>query len=95
MTQTMPKVLISDRLSSHAVDVFRERGIEVDVMVGMTTDELIEKISKYHGLGNNCSSRGPRASSYAKTPLRKMSHINHFPQILRLSYEGIVPTMKN
>tara|TARA_B100001123_G_scaffold445184_1_gene596077 strand:+ start:890 stop:2479 length:1590 start_codon:yes stop_codon:yes gene_type:complete len=50
MTQKMAKVLISDRLSSRAVDVFRERGIEVDIVVGMTPDELIEKISDYDGL---------------------------------------------
>ena len=27
----MPKVLISDELSPRAVEIFRERGIEVDV----------------------------------------------------------------
>ncbi|MEE2661588.1 MAG: phosphoglycerate dehydrogenase [Pseudomonadota bacterium] len=50
MIQKIPKVLISDRLSSNAVDVFRERGIEVDIMIDMTSDELIEKIPNYDGL---------------------------------------------
>ena len=70
MTQTIPKVLISDRLSSHAVDVFRERGIEVDIMVGMTTDELIEKISKYHGLAVRSATKVNAAVLDAATNLK-------------------------
>lgn len=47
---TKPKVLISDKLSARAVDIFKEKGVEVDVKVGMTPDELIACIGEYDGL---------------------------------------------
>ncbi|RDD61567.1 phosphoglycerate dehydrogenase [Ferruginivarius sediminum] len=46
----MPKVLIADKLSPSAVEVFRRNGIEADVAVGLTPEELKEKISAYDGL---------------------------------------------
>jgi len=46
----MLKVLISDNLSARAADIFRDRGIEVDVKTGMTPDELIACIGDYDGL---------------------------------------------
>jgi D-3-phosphoglycerate dehydrogenase len=46
----MPKVLVSDKLSPLGVDVFKERGVEVDVNVGLTPEELKEIIGGYDGL---------------------------------------------
>ncbi len=46
----MPKVLISDKMSPQAADIFRSRGIEVDVKPGMTPDELKACIGQYDGL---------------------------------------------
>ena len=46
----MPKVLISDKLSAAAVKIFEDRGIEVDVKVGLERDELIKIIGDYDGL---------------------------------------------
>ncbi len=46
----MPKVLISDSLSPRAADIFRERGLEVDMKTGMSADELISCIGGYDGL---------------------------------------------
>jgi D-3-phosphoglycerate dehydrogenase / 2-oxoglutarate reductase len=46
----MPKVLISDELSPAAVDVFRRRGIEVDMRPGLTPTELHAAIAPYDGL---------------------------------------------
>lgn len=43
-------VLISDKLSPKAADIFTRRGIHVDTMVGMSPDELKACIGKYHGL---------------------------------------------
>jgi D-3-phosphoglycerate dehydrogenase len=43
----MPKVLISDKLSQAAVDIFRNRGIEVDVKSGLTPAELRDIIGGY------------------------------------------------
>jgi D-3-phosphoglycerate dehydrogenase len=46
----MPKVLISDKLSPLAVDIFKRRGIDVDVKVGLDKDELLAIIDQYDGL---------------------------------------------
>jgi D-3-phosphoglycerate dehydrogenase len=46
----MPKVLISDELSPRAVDIFRERGIDVDMRTGLKPDELKAIIGDYDGL---------------------------------------------
>jgi D-3-phosphoglycerate dehydrogenase len=45
-----PKVLISDELSPAAVAVFRQRGIDVDIRVGLSKDELERTIAPYDGL---------------------------------------------
>src|SRR5258708_18654576 len=46
----MPKVLIADDLSPRAVEIFRERGLEVDVRIGLGRDELVAIIGHYDGL---------------------------------------------
>ncbi len=46
----MPKVLISDKLSPAAVEIFRTRGIEVDVRPGLMPAELRAIIGEYDGL---------------------------------------------
>jgi D-3-phosphoglycerate dehydrogenase len=46
----MPKVLISDELSPRAVEIFRERGIDVDMKTGLRPDELKAIIGDYDGL---------------------------------------------
>ncbi|WP_417525873.1 phosphoglycerate dehydrogenase [Marinovum sp.] len=49
---TAPKVLISDSLSEAAVQIFRDRGIDVDFMpeLGKDKEKLAELIGKYDGL---------------------------------------------
>lgn len=46
----MPKVLISDKLSDAAVNIFKERGIEVDVKTGLDKEALKAIIGDYDGL---------------------------------------------
>jgi D-3-phosphoglycerate dehydrogenase len=46
----MPRVLIADQLSPAAESIFKERGVEVDIRVGLTKDELIAVIGDYDGL---------------------------------------------
>src|SRR6202012_4617767 len=46
----MPKVLISDKLSPAAVDIFRNRGIEVDLKPGLSPADLRAIIGGYDGL---------------------------------------------
>ncbi len=46
----MPKVLIADELSAKALDIFRSRGVEVDVRIGLKKTELLSIIDGYDGL---------------------------------------------
>lgn len=46
----MPKVLIADKMSPRAAEIFKERGVEVDVITGLERDELIKIIDQYDGL---------------------------------------------
>ena len=46
----MPRVLIADSLSPAAVDIFRQRGVDVDIKTGLSKDELIKVIGDYDGL---------------------------------------------
>jgi D-3-phosphoglycerate dehydrogenase len=46
----MLKVLISDKMSPLAEEIFKARGLEVDYKPGMTPDELKACIGEYHGL---------------------------------------------
>jgi D-3-phosphoglycerate dehydrogenase len=46
----MVKVLISDKLSPLAKEIFEKRGIIVDQKVGLTADELLAIIPEYDGL---------------------------------------------
>ncbi|MCK5167713.1 MAG: phosphoglycerate dehydrogenase, partial [Rhodospirillaceae bacterium] len=53
----MPKVLISDKMSPRAEQIFKERGIDVDVITGLSPDELKEKIGEYDGLAIRSSTK--------------------------------------
>ncbi len=45
-----PRVLIADKLSPAAVEIFRARGVDVDVKTGLSKDELLKIIGDYDGL---------------------------------------------
>ena len=53
----MLKVLISDKMSSKAAEVFRSNGIEVDEITGLSKDELLEIIGNYDGLAIRSSTK--------------------------------------
>jgi D-3-phosphoglycerate dehydrogenase len=46
----MPRVLIADKLSPAAVNIFAERGVDADVKTGLSKDELLKIIGDYDGL---------------------------------------------
>ncbi len=46
----MPKVLISDKMNGLAEDIFKQKGVEVDVKTGLKPEELIAIIGDYDGL---------------------------------------------
>ena len=45
-----PRVLIADKLSPAAAQIFKDRGIETDIKVGLERDQLVEIIGQYDGL---------------------------------------------
>lgn len=46
----MPKVLVADKLSPLADEIFEKRGLEVDRKIGLSKDELVAIIGDYDGL---------------------------------------------
>ena len=70
--QMAPKVLISDKLSDAAVQIFRDRGIEVDFMpeLGKDKDKLAEVIGQYDGLAIRSATKVTPTILDAATNLR-------------------------
>lgn len=46
----MPKVLIADKLSPQAIDVFKQNKVEADVKTGLTPEQLLEIADQYDGI---------------------------------------------
>jgi len=53
----MPKVLIADKMSVSAAEVFKNRGVDVDVITGLSKDELVKIIPEYDGMAVRSSTR--------------------------------------
>ncbi len=66
----MPKVLISDSLSPAAVEIFKERGVDVDFKTGMSPEELIACIDQYDGLAVRSATKATKAVLEAATNLK-------------------------
>jgi D-3-phosphoglycerate dehydrogenase len=66
----MPKVLISDKLSPAAVQIFRDRGIEVDFKPGLKPAEIREIIGEYDGLAVRSATKVTRELIEAAPRLR-------------------------
>jgi len=66
----MPKVLISDQLSPRAVEIFQERGVEVDVQIGLKPDQLAAIIGQYDGLAIRSATKVTKAILEAGTRLK-------------------------
>lgn len=66
----MPKVLISDKLSPAAVEIFKSRGVEVDLKTGLTEEQLIEIIGEYDGLAIRSATKVTPAVIAAATKLK-------------------------
>lgn len=67
----MKKVLISDAMSEKAEAILKEaKDIEVDVITGMTPEELKAKIGEYHGLAVRSSTKATKEILDAATNLK-------------------------
>ncbi|PHQ70239.1 MAG: phosphoglycerate dehydrogenase [Sneathiella sp.] len=66
----MVKVLISDKMSPRAAEIFRDRGVEVDEITGMTPEELKACIGNYDGLAVRSSTKATAEIIAAATNLK-------------------------
>ena len=66
----MVKVLISDKMSPKAAEIFRARGVEVDEITGMTPEELKACIGDYDGLAIRSSTTATAEIIEAATNLK-------------------------
>ena len=66
----MAKVLISDKLSPAAVDIFRNRGIDVDLKPGLSPADLRAIIGDYDGLADPLRHQGDARN--CSTPRRSL-----------------------
>jgi D-3-phosphoglycerate dehydrogenase len=53
----MVKVLVSDRMSSRAISIFRDRGIEVDERYDLDAQQLLDAIPEYDGIAVRSSTK--------------------------------------
>ena len=67
---TQPKVLISDKMDPRAAEVFRERGVAVDVKPGLSKEELIAIIGEYDGLAIRSATKVTKDVLAAATNLK-------------------------
>ena len=67
-----PKVLVSDKLSESAVQIFRDNGIDVDFLpdVGKDKDKMLEIIDQYDGLAIRSATKATEKLINAATKLR-------------------------
>ncbi|MEJ6477324.1 MAG: phosphoglycerate dehydrogenase, partial [Octadecabacter sp.] len=67
-----PKVLVSDKLSETAVQIFRDRGIDVDFMpeLGKDKEKLLSIIDQYDGLAIRSATKATEKLIKAATKLK-------------------------
>ena len=65
-----PRVLIADKLSPAAVDIFRQRGVEADVKTGLSKAELMAIIGGYEGLAVRSATKADREVIAAASRLK-------------------------
>jgi D-3-phosphoglycerate dehydrogenase len=65
----VPKVLIADELSPKALDIFRSRGVETDVRIGLKKAELLSIIGGYDGLAVRSATKADKEVIAAATRL--------------------------
>jgi D-3-phosphoglycerate dehydrogenase len=68
----MPRVLVSDKLSPTAVQIFKDRGVDVDYLpdLGKDKDKLLEVIGQYDGLAIRSATKATEKLINAATNLK-------------------------
>jgi D-3-phosphoglycerate dehydrogenase len=65
-----PRVLIADKLSPAAIDIFKARGVEADVKTGLSKDELLKIIGDYDGLAVRSATKADKDVIAAATRMK-------------------------
>ena len=65
----MPRVLVSDKLSTTAVQIFKDRGVEVDYLpdVGKDKEKLLEIIGQYDPLRHQGDGKADQCGAKAES----------------------------
>jgi len=66
----VPKILIADELSVRALEIFRSRGVEVDVRIGLKKPDLVSIIGDYDGLAVRSTTKADKEVIAAATRLK-------------------------
>ena len=66
----MPRVLIADKLSSAAIDIFKQRGVDADVKTGLSKDELLKIVDQYDGIALRSATKVDKDVIAAATRLK-------------------------
>ncbi|MDO9246200.1 MAG: phosphoglycerate dehydrogenase, partial [Phenylobacterium sp.] len=66
----MPRVLIADKLSPAAIDIFKQRGVDADVKTGLSKEELLKIIDQYDGLAVRSATKADKDVIAAATNLK-------------------------
>ena len=66
----MPKVLIADKMSPAAEQIFKDRGVDVDVITGLDKEELAKIIGEYDGMAVRSSTKATPAILEAATNMK-------------------------
>jgi D-3-phosphoglycerate dehydrogenase len=66
----VPKILIADELSPKALDIFRSRGVEADMRVGLKKAELLQIIAGYDGLAVRSATKADKEVIAAAAKLK-------------------------
>ncbi len=66
----MPKVLIADKMSPKAAQVFRDRGVEFDEKPGLSKDELLKIVGDYDGIAVRSATKVTKDVIAAATKLK-------------------------
>ena len=65
-----PRVLIADKLSPAALDIFKARGVDADVKTGLKKDELIAIVGEYDGMAVRSATKADKDVLAAATKMK-------------------------
>jgi D-3-phosphoglycerate dehydrogenase len=66
----MPRVLIADKLSPAAIEIFKQRGVDADVKTGLSKEELLKIINDYDGLAVRSATKADKDVIAAASKLK-------------------------